>query len=143
MQTFLPYPEFARSAASLDRARLGKQRVEAKQILLALTQPDYGWQSHPAVSMWRGFEPALAAYGRICCEVWQDRGYDDSLWSWFYEREREVADISTPPWLGNSDFHASHRSNLLRKDPAWYGRYGWTEGPDLPYVWPTQLKEYS
>ena len=33
MQTFLPYPDFARSAAVLDRQRLGKQRVEVLQIL--------------------------------------------------------------------------------------------------------------
>ncbi len=36
MQTFLPYPDFARSAAVLDPARLGKQRVETLQILRAL-----------------------------------------------------------------------------------------------------------
>lgn len=41
-----------------------------------------------------------------------------------------------PPWLGDPAFHASHRSNLLRKDPVHYGQFGWTEGPDLPYVWP-------
>jgi len=33
VRTFLPYPEFDRSAAVLDRARLGKQRVEVLQIL--------------------------------------------------------------------------------------------------------------
>lgn len=140
MQTFLPYPDFLRSLSCLDRARLGKQRVEAKQILLALTDPGYGWQSHPAVKMWRGYESALAAYGRICCEVWQDRGYSDSLWSWFHEREGLS---QYPRWMGDEAFHASHRSNLLRKDPVWYGRYGWTEGPDLPYVWPTSVKELA
>lgn len=33
MQTFLPYPDFALSAKVLDNKRLGKQRLEAKQIL--------------------------------------------------------------------------------------------------------------
>lgn len=33
MQTFLPYPDFAESAKVLDNGRLGKQRLEAKQIL--------------------------------------------------------------------------------------------------------------
>jgi len=33
MQTFLPFPDFAESAKCLDNRRLGKQRVEAKQIL--------------------------------------------------------------------------------------------------------------
>jgi hypothetical protein len=41
-----------------------------------------------------------------------------------------------PPWWGDPAFHASHRSNLLRKDPVWYGQFGWAEPPDLPYVWP-------
>jgi len=33
MQTFLPYPDFAASSAVLDDRRLGKQRVEALQIV--------------------------------------------------------------------------------------------------------------
>jgi hypothetical protein len=41
-----------------------------------------------------------------------------------------------PPWLGDNTFHASHKSNLLRKDPVWYGQFGWSEPTDLPYVWP-------
>lgn len=36
MQTFLPYADFAKSAASLDMMRLGKQRVETYQILQKL-----------------------------------------------------------------------------------------------------------
>lgn len=36
MQTFLPYADFAQSAASLDMMRLGKQRVETYQILQKL-----------------------------------------------------------------------------------------------------------
>jgi hypothetical protein len=47
VQTFLPYPDFAESAQVLDQARLGKQRVEALQVLRAVTLPGYGWQSHP------------------------------------------------------------------------------------------------
>lgn len=53
MQTFLPSPNFTQSAQFLDPQRLGKQRVEALQILTALTNPAYGWQHHPAVQMWR------------------------------------------------------------------------------------------
>ena len=36
MQTFLPYPNFADSLDCLDYRRLGKQRVEAFQIINAL-----------------------------------------------------------------------------------------------------------
>jgi len=42
MNTFLPYPDFVKSAQCLDYRRLGKQRVEAWQIYLALTKENYG-----------------------------------------------------------------------------------------------------
>ena len=37
MQTFLPYTDFRKSLESLDNKRLGKQRVEAYQIISAIT----------------------------------------------------------------------------------------------------------
>ena len=74
MQTFLPYRNFQKTAKSLDRQRLGKQRVEAWQILQAITNQDYGWQNHPAVKMWRGYETALSEYGIDVCKEWIDRG---------------------------------------------------------------------
>ena len=51
MQTFLPFSDFAQTAAVLDARRLGKQRVEVLQILRALTFDDYGWRTYPAVTM--------------------------------------------------------------------------------------------
>jgi len=59
MQTFLAYPDYKLSASVLDMKRLGKQRVEAWQIVQALTVPEYGWKNHPAVKMWRGHVPSL------------------------------------------------------------------------------------
>lgn len=47
----------------------------------------------------------------------------------------------TQPWLGDPAFHASHRSNLLRKNAEHYGAFGWTESPDLEYVWPVRARE--
>ena len=69
VQTFLPYPDFRRTAEALDSPRLGKQRVETLQILRALELPEYGWGNHPAVRMWRGYTPALVCYGLTCVEV--------------------------------------------------------------------------
>jgi hypothetical protein len=43
-----------------------------------------------------------------------------------------------PSWLGDDAVHASHRSNLLRKDLRHYSRFGWTEPDDLEYVWPVR-----
>lgn len=150
MQTFLPRVCFSLAAECLDNKRLGKQRVETKQILIALGV-DVGehagnaasrWRNHPAVCMWRGHEALLAHYGLMVCHEWRRRGFRDTLLDQFSDVirrfKREYSDTFTAPWwLGNQNFHASHRSNLLRKDPAWYSQFNWAEPDDLPYVWPT------
>lgn len=129
MQTFLPYPSFAASAAALDSPRLGKQRVETLQILRALVIPEYGWRSHPAVVMWRGYVPALVCYGLTCVAEWRGRGHADSTDVQIAEfapstagadQDRLAARGLLPPWLGASDVHASHRTALTRKDPDRY-----------------------
>lgn len=135
MQTFLPYPGFAESARVLDDIRLGKQRVEAFQIVRTLAGVTKGWRHHPAVKMWRGHEDALVDYGLAMCVEWTNRGRADTVHGKLLEH-RSDRDPVPPPWLGDPGFHASHRSNLLRKDPQWYGQFGWAESDDLPYVWP-------
>ena len=131
MQTFLPIPSFAESARVLDRQRLGKQRVEALQILRALRGQTKGWVKHPAVKMWRGYEEALETYLATIDDEWVRRGYKSNIVA-------PPADPGAvmPPWFGDAAFHASHRSNLLRKDPVYYAQFGWTEPHDMAYVWP-------
>lgn len=140
MQTFLPYPDFAKSASCLDNKRLGKQRVECLQILKALSDPTYGWQNHPAVKMWSGYERILTDYGLAICKEWKLRGFKDTCASKLIATLGSdigvITDTIKPLWLGTESFHASHRSNLLRKDPIWYSQFGWTEPNDLPYIWP-------
>lgn len=137
MQTFLPYPDFTESAAALDRLRLGKQRVEALQILRALTREDYGWKHHPAVKMWRGYEPALVAYGLAICEEWVARGGKDNCAAQIQAEGPAPSTAHLPAWVGDEQFHRAHRSALLRKDPDHYGPQFGGEPDDLPYVWPS------
>jgi hypothetical protein len=135
MQTFLPEPSIVRSAQILDYKRLGKQRVEAKQILMALRGESTGWTNHPAVKMWRGHEGALCFYGYICCAEWIIRGYKDSLKDYFRDMYALYSN-PYPSWFGDPDFHRSHQSNLVRKYPEYYRQF-WPDVPDnLPYVWP-------
>lgn len=156
MQTFLPYADFEQSAECLDMRRLGKQRVEVLQLLTAMTTgPEKKvklgnseivrvtpWYNHPAAKMWRGYEQALVHYGFVIIEEWLSRGYKDTCHDKLCVVVGDLSDywdpdtVVLPPWLGNEDFHAAHRSNLLRKDPVWYGQFGWTEPNDLPYIWP-------
>jgi hypothetical protein len=44
--------------------------------------------------------------------------------------------IEMPPWVGDDRVHASHRSNLLRKDLEYYSKYRWKEPRDMEYYWP-------
>ncbi|MFD7713218.1 MSMEG_6728 family protein [Streptomyces sp. NPDC059785] len=149
MQTFLPYPGFLSSAAVLDPARLGKQRVEALQVLRGLTVPGYGWRHHPAVRMWIGYEEALVRYGLDMCGVWSAEGRADTCAVTMvtdFTRHRPGGEVRTqeelvaagelPPWLGDEDFHRSHRSALVRKAPEVYAARFPDVPDDLPYVWP-------
>jgi len=139
MQTFLPYRDFVDSASVLDDKRLGKQRVECLQILRALHDPGYGWQNHPAVLMWKGYESMLLRYAFAICVEWRHhRGFNDTCWAKCVEFDNPLRPLFIPPWLGDEDFHASHRANLLRKDPGHYLQFGWTEDPTMPYYWPTK-----
>ncbi len=130
MQTFLPYSDFRKSAKVLDYRRLGKQRVEALQIYKALTLPDYGWDNHPIVKMWRGYEDALLEYKNVMIQEWIDRGFNNNM-----NIDKKTETPIYPPWLGNEELHASHRSNLLKKDFEYYSRFNWAEKPGQGYVW--------
>lgn len=140
MQTFVPYGiDFQKNANVLDRQRLGKQRVEGYQILKSLTDYTYGWKSHPAVKMWSGYVDGLAIYTATMCTEWLRRGYKDSLLpivcDYIYHD-----DPFYPGWLYDEDVMISHRSNLIRKLPEYYGPI-WPDVPDnLPYLWPISQK---
>jgi hypothetical protein len=157
VNTFLPYWSFVESASCLDYRRLGKQRIEVKQIYLVLKKSQerddnlfkngywesvpkpFGWENHPATKMWRGHERALLQYGIAICREWSLRGYKDNQMVLFQEWIQNEPDTGLPSWIGNDAFHRAMRSNLLRKDQAYYSRFGWNEPTDLPYIWGSEL----
>lgn len=148
MQTFLPYPDFRQSAAALDTARLGKQRVEALQTLRALVLPGYGWQTHPAIRMWMGYVPALTMYGLAMVDEWMERGHPDNTRANIAEFAPQAAHpdyaskILLPPWLGDPDFHLSHRSKLVHKDSKFYSPLFSDAIPEMDYIWPEPRHEF-
>jgi hypothetical protein len=139
----------------LDVKRLGKQRIEAAQILeILLKQPilpskllslvpldtaNIAWKNHPAVLMWKGHEEWLKLY--LACSIgeWLSRGYQNTIVCPEYNTDSQGA----PLWLGHEPFHKSHRSNLIRKDPAHYRKFWPDEETDLSYFWPTDFPEFS
>lgn len=142
MQTFLPYNDAIKSAKCLDYKRLGKQRVEAFQIINVLEgngkrnkNGNVAWEHHPAVLMWKGYELALKIYCNIMINEWISRGYNNTM-KLYSLSNKEISLLKSPFWFGNERFHASHRSNLLRKDYNFYSKYGWKESADMEYYWP-------
>ena len=136
MQTFVPYDDFELTAMVLHNKRLNKQRIEAFQVLRAITDDTYGWQSHPAVHMWRGYVGGLREYGLAMCREWLRRDGADRT-----DLQGRIAafdgDCVLPEWWGDERVHASHRSNLFYKEPSWYDQF-WSNLPEIPYFWPTK-----
>ena len=80
MVTFLPYEDFVQSARVLDNQRLGKQRVEAMQIIRVILNPtSAAWGNHPAVRMWRGSVHTLVDYYNTVCMEWVLRGFQHNM----------------------------------------------------------------
>ena len=139
MQTFLPYSDFFQSVACLDDKRLGKQRVEAMQILNILTgkNPNARWKNHPAVRMWYGYEYALKFYHNLAIEEWIHRGKNNTMK--LYGVSESI--VVYPSWVFDPRLLISHRCNLLRKDFDYYVQeFGDKYDIDAPYWWPVEMK---
>ena len=116
----------------LDKSRLGNQVWREGMTLIR-----GGWPNHPANKMWKGHEYHLGLYLLAGIEVLKERGkYYEKIHNNILMEMSKHIDTGAPPWFGNDKFHASHRSNLIRKNPVWYGQFGWAEPTDLPYIWP-------
>lgn len=156
MQTFLPFESFEESAFCLDNKRLNKQIIECGQILQAIsrsrevtlrgawwdaatkthqTRP-VPWGNHPATLMWCGYGGWLRHYRNVMVYEWWRRGYKS------HQEGEEITRIFKPWWLGNSDFHESHRGNLLRKNFSHYSQFFF--GPMYEgYLWPSGREKWT
>lgn len=55
----------------------------------------------------------------------------------------EVHTSIWPWWMGDQEFHRTHQSNLVRKDPTYYRPF-FPDVPDsLPYIWPQEGGTFS
>ncbi|MCS6770148.1 MAG: pyrimidine dimer DNA glycosylase [Candidatus Caldarchaeum sp.] len=85
MQIFRPYVDWRRSASALDSLRLGKQRVEAKQVLNVILRRVglikdglRGWLNHPIVLMYyndgKPYVDDVVGMFEACVQEWRGRG---------------------------------------------------------------------
>lgn len=161
MQTFLPYQNFLLTAQILDKKRLWKQAVENLHIIGTILglpnskgKPRTGYKNHPAILMWKNSPKTLIYYHAAILAECYNRGIKTTLpipnlgingkhEYAFYDLTgsvnfQEVVDIEHPSFIGNTEFHRSHQSNLLRKDFGYYSKFFKDVPNDLPYLWPTK-----
>ena len=132
----MPYESYEACALALDDKRLGKQRLEARQLLDTLMGKSLGWTNHPATKMWRGHEWWLAEYGIAMCRQWMARGFLDTMLADFESAQRALPKGEEPKFT--EALRASMRANLVRKDAKRYRDFlGFTEDPKDGYAWPT------
>jgi hypothetical protein len=133
MQTFLPFRSFFDSAKTLDNRRLNKQILEGYQILKVLSSDDpfAAWRNHPAVLMWKGHETALYFYTMAMIKEATMRGIKTDKnrvnVSELKAKNSHKWNNAKPRWYSDDATIAriteSHRANLYRKDPEYYGRF--------------------
>ena len=133
MQTFLPFESFKLSLTILDNRRLGKQRVEAMQIINSLHNPLYGYKHHPIKKLWAKHIDGLKLYHNMCLTEWESRGYVNNMT--YYDLPEEIIIPKFSPQL-----YQSHASNLLRKDYGYYSQF-LHGSDDMEYVWEEPIGE--
>lgn len=143
MQTFLPYPDYEKSAAALDYRRLGSQINEVQTIagyLLEIHQGNY--RTHPAVQAWEGCTMQLITFGLVCEDEWESRGYkrrtNRAKLEWMLTCAAEDENTERPVWFGHEPLHLQYQGLLVFKDPSLYGPVfpGVTAVHPDDFVWP-------
>ena len=184
MQTFLPFSvfffytsdqikqlsiynilacSFYYSLVCLDNKRLGKQRVEANQLIGIITirkqfqltglvdknrlatlkkespAVKFGWINHPATLLWEDYLNELKLYYNLCIEVWKSRKNRNGLPMKNNMKHHAIpqpTEYTKVPWfLTNLRFITGHQSALLFKEPKHYEQYKWNVEPKLDYIW--------
>lgn len=153
VNTFVLHPDLWVNAKLIDNERLGKQRMEAMQILdVLLGNGKKGWHYHPATNMWRGYEPFLKLYINSIIKEWVRRGFDNG-----YELFVITEDIIEPWWWRAKTIHFTHQANLYLKMPYYYGDLKTKLNINIPtifdddetfyyytqlgYIWPENLTD--
>jgi len=159
MHTWLPSSNYDSIPNFLDDVRLRKQRFDCLRIFRALSDPSYGFQTHPVVRMWRGYEKNLFNYSCEICNGYLQRinsktsdeclneieqieidgltfGKAEKDWYSLVNSEWNKKHGSRPPWYSCEHIFSSHRAALLAKNPKWYTQFNWTEEPKIRYFWP-------
>lgn len=150
MRVFVPYSDIGLSAACLAESDLAIQRNNAMTILETLAGRTRGWQWHPGVSMWIGYEDVLSAFAHAINNEWINantsanggtgvvplgQDFDKKLQA-MGNRLLMTKYTAKPWWWGHDKFHASNRAAMMRHDPDWYKELFADDDPGICDWWP-------
>lgn len=136
MQIFMPYADPFKTAKCLDNRRLGKQRIEALQIIQVNIKKQV-WaiprsiKNHPVTKMWKGYESYLFFYVECMMLEWElERDFNNDACGKVFDnlalsldfRKAYRMDHGLPKKI-NVDFIKSHRALLYKKDPDYYSEF--------------------
>ena len=140
MQTFLSHYCALDIARSLDDKRLNSQINEGNRLLdLVLGLTDNPWKNHPACRMWLDNPDVLQFYINTMLDEWRYRGKGGNR-PCRHDLSIDIHTITYPWFMSDPRVIISHRSNLVRKLPNFYSRYGWIDFGIEGYYWPVPLK---
>lgn len=111
MQVFLPFSDVQKSIQVLDKVRLWKQVLEAKQLIDCIEGRKLGWKNHPCSKMYKKYPKFLKFYFNEALTQWKEIGKT----SFECISSELLTSSDIPVWFKDEMFHLSHRSNLLRK----------------------------
>ncbi len=127
---FRPYTDWERSAACLDDLRLGKQRVEAKQILYVFLRKlgivrdgKRGWLTHPIVLLYfnngKPYIDDVVGFFQACVKEWKKRGKQNFIC--LDDIQQFIRQIEKTPGTPITRLHEiEYRRILLIKNPNHY-----------------------
>jgi hypothetical protein len=122
----------------LDNKRLNKQILECDTLIdLHEGRRDNNWKNHTAFKMWIGYVSALKSYRDYMLSEWLKRGKKNKR-QFYGVNETDFIDI--PGFVYDDRVILSHRSNLVRKLPEFYKKYGWKDYGIEGYYWPCEVK---
>jgi hypothetical protein len=149
VQVFLPYPDFEKSIRTLNKKHLTKQLVECIQLLSIIVHNKKGYANHPVTKMWRNYARSLHKYAEICCRVIAEKyptynlkKMQDRLNSAEFGGPVGDSVVEDPWFLGNLEFHDSHKSSLWHKNREEYHifeQYNYIKC----YAWPVPVKKVT
>ena len=150
VNTFVTSNSVKECASNLDNKRLGKQRVEAKQIIDCLESGGRkGFANHPATLMWKDNIIGLKYYCNAMITEWKSRknskGKEFLNTMELYKLDEKLDEKEIMPWwFYCKQLQLTHKCSLLRKNPSYY-KFKLSENEEpfmyVGYVWPSKLSE--